>query len=55
MPEPTNHQSIVEPSDETRRVKQEWHPPALTVLGDAKTLTEAGGTQTPDGAASFIS
>lgn len=46
MPESTTDQSLVERSVQA---KQEWHAPRLTVLGDMRTLTEAGGAVTPDG------
>jgi len=49
MPESTTDDSVVQRSVETKR---EWHAPRLTVLGDMLTLTEAGGTVSPDSPAS---
>lgn len=36
-------------SDAQERVKGKWHTPTLTVLGDVRTITQAGGVNVPDG------
>lgn len=40
---------IDQPSDEQTHGRKEWHAPSLAALGDARTLTEAGGVNIPDG------
>jgi hypothetical protein len=52
MPEPTSDRTAVDHPLET---KQEWHAPQLTVLGDLRTLTEAGAMGPPDAGNSAIS
>ena len=53
MFESTSERGTVEPSDATS-VKQEWHTPTLTTLGDARDVTETGGTKAPDGVGTSI-
>jgi hypothetical protein len=48
MPESTTDRLVEQPSDEKTIVKQEWDSPVLMLLGDARTLTEAGGSVSPD-------
>jgi hypothetical protein len=56
MPESTTDRSIVEgPSDEATAVKQEWKAPVLTMLGEARSLTEAGGMADLDSPTSSMS
>jgi hypothetical protein len=50
MIEPRDTRSPGEKSSD--EVKQDWQAPALTLLGDARTLTESGGALLPDGAGS---
>ena len=37
------------PADAPEGGTREWHAPMLTVLGDVRTLTEAGGLAAIDG------
>ncbi len=37
------------PSDGQMRGSREWEAPTITVLGDVRTMTEAGGVNIPDG------
>ena len=53
MFESTSERGTVEPS-EAASVKQEWHTPTLTTLGDARDVTEAAGTKAPDGIGTSI-
>jgi hypothetical protein len=48
MSERANERSSAESSAEAAGGKREWHAPALTVLGDARTLTETGGATVLD-------
>jgi len=53
MPEsPTDRFDLGPGSGETTN-KQTWSAPVLTVLGDARTLTETGGQVNIDGTGSF--
>jgi hypothetical protein len=47
MIESRDHRAVAEPSSDDPR--QEWRPPTLTVLGDARTLTENANLATFDG------
>ena len=46
MPEPTNDSAAIERAADA---KAEWCAPQLTVLGDMRSLTEAGGAVIPEG------
>jgi hypothetical protein len=48
MPESTGDTTRAERSTETPGLKRQWHPPALTVLGDIRSLTDVGGAAAPD-------
>lgn len=43
------------PPDEQTPAKLEWQAPTLTVLGDVRTMTEAGGVNIPDGGGNNMS